>query len=58
MNQFNINEVVTVNNVTNGSEFNNNEAGQLWQYVQTLQPETIAQLSQPSSQDIICYHSV
>lgn len=42
-----------MNNAINISEFNNNEVGQLWQYVQTLQPETIAQLSQPGSQDVI-----
>ncbi|MCX5964080.1 MAG: DUF760 domain-containing protein [Cyanobacteria bacterium] len=42
-----------MNNAINISEFNNNEVGKLWQYVQTLQPETIAQLSQPGSQDVI-----
>jgi Protein of unknown function (DUF760) len=46
----------TVNDAINLSDFNNtpsNEPGQLWQYVQTLQPETIAQLSQPGSKDVI-----
>jgi len=42
-----------VHNAIDISEFNSNESGQLWQYVQTLQPETIAQLSQPGSQDVI-----
>jgi hypothetical protein len=46
-------KVVIVHNAINVSEFNNNESGQLWEYVQTLQPETIAQLSQPGSQDVI-----
>jgi len=46
----------TVNDAINLSDFNNtpsNESGQLWQYVQKLHPETIAQLSQPGSKDVI-----
>ncbi len=45
-----------MNDAINLSDFNNtpsNEPGQLWQYVQKLQPETIAQLSQPGSKDVI-----
>ncbi len=42
-----------MHNAIDISDFNNNESGKLWQYVQTLQPETIVQLSQPSSQDVI-----
>ncbi len=30
----------------------NGESGLLWQYVQSLSPETIAQLSKPSSADV------
>ena len=29
------------------------EANNLWQYVQSLSPETIAQLSQPNSQEVV-----
>jgi hypothetical protein len=46
----------TMNDAINLSDFNNspsNEPGQLWKYVQTLQPEMVAQLSQPGSQDVI-----
>ena len=31
---------------------NSNETNNLWQYVQSLSPETIAQLSRPDSQDV------
>lgn len=31
----------------------NGEAGQFWQYVQSLSPETIAQLSKPSSSEVL-----
>ena len=30
-----------------------NEVNNLWQYVQSLSPETIAQLSQPNSQEVV-----
>ena len=30
-----------------------NEVNNLWQYVQSLSPETIAQLSQPKSQEVV-----
>jgi hypothetical protein len=44
-----------VNNAIHISDFNtpNNDADQLWKYVQTMAPETIEQLSRPGSQDVL-----
>ncbi len=44
-----------MNNAIHLSDFNtsNNDADQLWKYVQTMAPETIEQLSRPGSQDVI-----
>lgn len=50
-----LNEVLTVNNSTNqvsellGGESNN----LLWQYVQSMSPETVAQLSKPGSGEVL-----
>jgi hypothetical protein len=44
-----------VNHTTHLSDFNtsNNDADQLWKYVQTMDPETVAQLSRPDSQEVL-----
>jgi Protein of unknown function (DUF760) len=44
-----------VNNAIHLSDFNtsNNDADQLWKYVQTMDPETVAQLSRPDSQEVL-----
>ncbi len=44
-----------MNNAIHISDFNtsNNDADQLWKYVQTMAPETIEQLSRPGSQDVL-----
>lgn len=42
-----------MNNATNQvSEFFSGEAGGLWQYVQSMTPETVAQLSKPESAEV------
>jgi hypothetical protein len=50
-----LNEVLIVNNASNQvSELfgGNAELGNLWHYVQSMSPETIAQLSKPGSSEV------
>lgn len=43
-----------MNDATNKvSEFFGGESGNLWQYVQSMSPETIAQLSKPGSGEVL-----
>lgn len=46
---------VPVNDAINLSEFNShgNDPSQLWEYVQSLSPETVAQLSRPGSSEVL-----